>query len=112
MEKEQKESFLKRKNVEISFKRYAIDAMGAMALGLFASLLIGTIIKTIAENVGTAGLMTILSGLTGEELSAKVALLGMKDHICWMLWQIGNYATAVTGVAMAVAIGNALQAPP
>lgn len=35
-----KKSFLQKKNVEISFKRYAIDAMGAMALGLFASLLI------------------------------------------------------------------------
>ena len=52
-----KKSFLQKKNVEISFKRYAIDAMGAMALGLFASLLIGTIIKTLAENVGTTGLM-------------------------------------------------------
>ena len=50
-----KKSFLQKKNVEISFKRYAIDAMGAMALGLFASLLIGTIIKTLAENVGTTG---------------------------------------------------------
>ena len=40
----EKESFLKRKNVIISFKRYGIDAMGSMALGLFASLLIGTII--------------------------------------------------------------------
>ena len=49
-----KKSFLQKKNVEISFKRYAIDAMGAMALGLFASLLIGTIIKTLAEN-GSAG---------------------------------------------------------
>ena len=29
-------------------KWYLIDAMGAMALGLFASLLIGTIIGTIA----------------------------------------------------------------
>ena len=61
MENVKKGSFLKRKNVEISFKRYAIDAMGAMALGLFASLLIGTIIQTIAENVGTAGLMATLS---------------------------------------------------
>ena len=52
MEKEKKQSFLQRKNVEISFKRYAIDAMGAMALGLFASLLIGTIIQTIAEKCG------------------------------------------------------------
>ena len=61
MENVKKGSFLKRKNVEISFKRYAIDAMGAMALGLFASLLIGTIIQTIAENVGTAGLMATRS---------------------------------------------------
>ena len=49
MSETKKESFLKRKNVEISFKRYGIDAMGAMALGLFASLLIGTIFQTIAE---------------------------------------------------------------
>ena len=47
----EKESFLKRKNVIISFKRYGIDAMGSMALGLFASLLIGTIINTIGQNV-------------------------------------------------------------
>ena len=38
--------FLKRKDIEISLKRYGIDALGAMAQGLFASLLIGTILKT------------------------------------------------------------------
>lgn len=32
---EKKESFLQRKNVTISFQRYGIQAMGAMALGLF-----------------------------------------------------------------------------
>lgn len=108
-----KQSFLKRKNVEISFKRYAIDAMGAMALGLFASLLIGTIIKTLAENVGTTGLMAALASVTDTgELAAKVAELSTWNHFCWILWQIGNYATMVTGVAMAVAIGYALDAPP
>lgn len=108
-----KQSFLKRKNVEISFKRYAIDAMGAMALGLFASLLIGTIIKTLAENVGTTGLMAALSSVTDTgELAAKVAGLSTWNHFCWILWQIGNYATMVTGVAMAAAIGYALDAPP
>ena len=40
-------AFLKRKNIEISWKRYGIDALGAMAQGLFCSLLIGTIIKTV-----------------------------------------------------------------
>ena len=108
-----KQSFLKRKNVEISFKRYAIDAMGAMALGLCASLLIGTIIKTLAENVGTTGLMAALSSVTDTgELAAKVAELSTWNHFCWILWQIGNYATMVTGVAMAAAIGYALDAPP
>ena len=108
-----KQSFLKRKNVEISFKRYAIDAMGAMALGLFASLLIGTIIKTLAENVGTTGLMAALASVTDTgELAAKVAGLSTWNHFCWILWQFGNYATMVTGVAMAAAIGYALDAPP
>ncbi len=109
---ETKQSFLKRKNVEISFKRYGIDAMGAMALGLFASLLIGTIIKTLAENICTPGLMVTLNGLQPEELAKQVASLSGYEHMCWMLYQIGGFATAVTGAAMAVAIGNALQAPP
>ena len=34
-------TFFKRKDVVISAHRYGIDAMGAMAQGLFASLLIG-----------------------------------------------------------------------
>ena len=87
--------------------------MGAMALGLFASLLIGTIIKTLAENVGTTGLMAALAAITDTgELAAKVAGLSMLNRFCWILWQIGNYATMVTGVAMAAAIGYALDAPP
>ena len=69
----EKESFLKRKNVIISFKRYGIDAMGSMALGLFASLLIGTIINTIGQNV-----------CPGSFVSEK-------------LLEIGGYATSVTG---------------
>ena len=45
-------AFLKRKNIEISLKRYGIDALGAMAQGLFCSLLIGTIIETVALFTG------------------------------------------------------------
>ena len=44
--------FLKRKNVVFSAKRYGIDALGAMAQGLFCSLLIGTIINTIGQQAG------------------------------------------------------------
>ena len=41
--------FLKRQGIEFSVKRYFIDAMGAMAQGLFCSLLIGTIVKTLGQ---------------------------------------------------------------
>ncbi len=75
--------FLKKKNIEISVKRYLIDAMGAMAQGLFASLLIGTIISTIGSQLGIS-----------------------------VLEQIGGFAKSVSGAAMAVAIGYSLQAPP
>ena len=76
-------AFLKRKNIVFSLKRYGIDALGAMAQGLFCSLLIGTIIKTL-----------------GQQLNAA------------FLTDIGTYAMAVSGPAMAVAIGYALKADP
>ncbi|MDE6915970.1 MAG: PTS sugar transporter subunit IIC [Lachnospiraceae bacterium] len=77
------QQFLRRKDIEISVKRYGIDALGAMAQGLFTSLLIGTILSTIGERAGIALLVTI-----------------------------GGYAKAVTGEAMAVAIGYSLHCPP
>ena len=53
-------AFLKRKNVLFSAKRYGIDAMGAMAQGLFASLLIGTIIKTLGQQLNVQFLICLL----------------------------------------------------
>ena len=76
-------AFLKRKNVEVSARRYGIDALGAMAQGLFASLLIGAILDALGKQLGLEVLITI-----------------------------GGYASAMCGPAMAVAIGYALQAPP
>lgn len=75
--------FLKKKNIVFSWKRYGIDALGAMAQGLFCSLLIGTIIK----------------------------IIGVISHL-QIITDIGSYAMSVAGPAMAVAIGYALQAPP
>lgn len=84
MEKQTKISqFLRRKNIIFSIKRYGIDALGAMAQGLFASLLIGTIISTLGEQLNIA-----------------------------ILIEIGTYAKNATGPAMAVSIGYALQSPP
>ena len=76
-------AFFKKKNVEISAKRYLVDALGAMAQGLFASLLIGTIVSTLGRQLNIEYLTTL-----------------------------GSYASAVAGPAMAVSIGWALQCPP
>ena len=86
--------FLKRKNIEISVKRYLIDALGAMAQGLFCSLLIGTIINTIGAQFGISYLTTPVATVGGIE------------------YTVGGLAVAMSGPAMAVAIGYALQAPP
>ena len=45
-------AWLKKKDIEISVQRYLIEALGAMAQGLFASLLIGTIFSTIGTQLG------------------------------------------------------------
>lgn len=51
--------FLKKKKINISFNTYFITAMGAMAQGLFASLLIGAIIGTIADWTALSALKEI-----------------------------------------------------
>ena len=77
-------AFLRRKNIELSVKRYFIDALGAMALGLFASLLMGTIFDTLAQKLSW--------------------------QWPWLI-QIAGYASAAAGPAIAIAIGYGLQAP-
>lgn len=52
-------NFLKRKDIVITPQRYLIDALGAMAQGLFASLLIGTILNTLGQQLGIELLATI-----------------------------------------------------
>ena len=61
-------AFLKRKNIEISAKRYGIDALGAMAQGLFCSLLIGTIIKTLGQQLSIQYLMAIGYALKADPM--------------------------------------------
>lgn len=86
--------FLKRKDIEFSLKRYGIDALSAMAQGLFCTLLIGTILNTLGSqfNIGF--------------LSDIILTVGTTDYT------IGTFATAMVGPAMAVAIGYALNCPP
>lgn len=76
-------AFLKRKNIVFTLHRYGIEALGAMALGLFASLLVGLIITTIGEKLGIDFLIPI-----------------------------GKEAMAMMGPAIGVAVAFGLKAPP
>jgi uncharacterized membrane protein len=81
----QQTSFFKRKNIEISVQRYLIDAMGAMALGLFSTLIIGLIIKTLGEKLQIGLLL-------------EIGQLAMEGNI--------------VGGAIGVAVAYGLKAPP
>ena len=88
---EQVKGFLKRKNIVISAKRYGIDALGAMAQGLFCSLLIGTILNTI-------GTQFHIGFLTAQVIT-----------INGVGYTIGGLASFMSGSAMA---GGTGQTPP
>ncbi|MDO5562014.1 MAG: PTS sugar transporter subunit IIC [Synergistaceae bacterium] len=75
-------AFLERKGMEFSFKRYFVDALGAMGVGLFASLITGLILKTIGTKAGVP-----------------------------ILVEFGGLASSMVGPAIAVAIAQALRAP-
>ena len=82
MAKSSVKEFLKRKNVNITVQTYLIDALGAMAFGLFASLLIGTIFGTL-----------------GQQFQIEIFNV------------IADYAKSATGAALGIAIAHALKAP-
>jgi len=83
-------AFLKRKDIVFSAKRYGIDALSAMAQGLFCTLLVGTILNTIGKQFNIVFLtQTFAGGYT-----------------------VGGLASAMVGCGIAVAIGNALKCPP
>lgn len=89
--------FLKRKDVVVSGKRYGIDALGAMAQGLFCTLLVGTILNTIGQQFNIDFLNEIIVTVgTGE------GAVG---------YTIGGLASAMVGPGIAVAIGFALNCP-
>lgn len=76
-------TFLAARNIEFSLRRYGIDALNAMALGLFGSLIIGLILKTIG---------------------------GWTDSV-WLI-EAGAHAQAAMGAAIGTAVAHALKAPP
>ncbi|MGM9618696.1 MAG: PTS transporter subunit IIC [Oscillospiraceae bacterium] len=94
---EKLKAFFKRKDVVISGKRYGIDAMSAMAQGLFCTLLVGTILNTLGTQFHIGF------------LTDAVATIGKGDAA--VVYRVGDLATAMVGPAMAAAIGYALKAP-
>ena len=91
-------TFLRRKDIVFSAKRYFIDAMGAMAQGLFCTLLVGTILNTIGQQFHVGF------------LNAVIVTLGVGDGA--VHYTIGGLCSAMVGPGMAVAIAGALKAPP
>ena len=89
--------FLKRKDIVCSMQRYGIDALGAMAQGLFCTLLVGTILNTIGQQFHIGFLNAVIVTLGSGEGSLS--------------YTIGGLASAMVGPGIAVAIGSALHAP-
>lgn len=86
---------IKMDKVKKYLRRYFIDAMGAMALGLFASLLIGTIFGTIGKYINGSGVENQLPATVADIFNT-----------------IAVYAKAATGMAIGVAISYKLGASP
>ena len=75
--------FLAKKDIVFSLKRYGVEAMGAMTLGLFASLVMGVILREIGMRIG----------------------IGFMEDM-------GNWAFGATGYAIGIATAFGLKAPP
>ncbi|WP_077302819.1 PTS transporter subunit IIC [Virgibacillus pantothenticus] len=86
------QQFLQRKGIHVTGKVYFITALSYMALGLFASLIIGLIIKTVGEQV-----VSIFS-----------------PSLAQIFMEMGSFAmdTKIMGGAIGVAIAYGLKAPP
>ena len=83
--------FFKRKDIEISVKRYLQDAMSAMALGLFATLLMGTIL---------------------DVLGAQTAVLFGDNAVSAFRGEVGGIAKGLMGAGIGVAVAHGLKSPP
>ncbi|KMK77804.1 PTS transporter subunit IIC [Alkalihalobacillus pseudalcaliphilus] len=81
---------LHKKGIQLSFKTYFIDAMSFMALGLFASLIIGLIIQTAAD---------------------QLMLVFEQNRLLTDLQELGQLTMSLMGPAIGVAVAYSLKAP-
>ena len=91
-------AFLKRKDIILTPKRYGIDALGAMAQGLFCTLLVGTILNTLGKQFHIGFLNEIIVTMGKGEGAVG--------------YTVGGLASAMVGPGIAIAIGFALNWPP
>ena len=90
-------TFLRKKDIIFSGKRYGLDALGAMAQGLFCTLLVGTILNTIGQQFDIGF------------LNQTIVTIGQGEGA--MHYTVGGLASAMVGPGIAMAIGSALHAP-
>ncbi|WP_227936558.1 PTS transporter subunit IIC [Alkalihalobacillus deserti] len=81
--------FLNKKGIELSWRTYFITALSHMALGLFATLIIGLILRTIGEQIFSLGI----------------------ENIGVWLQEVGGLAMSLMGPAIGVAVAYGLKAP-
>ena len=90
--------FLQRKNITFSLQRYGIDALGAMAQGLFCTLLVGTILNTLGQQFSIGF------------LNETIVTIGSGEGA--VHYTLGGLASAMVGPGIAVSIDLALACPP
>lgn len=83
-------TFLKKKGIDLTWRTYFITALSHMALGLFASLIIGLIVRTLGEQI--------------------VFHTGFETIGIW-LQEVGSLAMSLMGPAIGVAVAYGLKAP-
>ena len=97
----------------MTWKAYFVDALGAMALGLFASLLIGTIFQTLGDKTGIEAFETIAKyakAATGAAIAVAIAYkLGCEGLVLFSAIAVGIAGNELGGpmgayVAVIVAI--------
>ena len=91
-------AFLKKKDINIDFQTYGITALGAMAQGLFCTLLVGTILNTIGSQFHIDFLNQPIISITSGDIAIP--------------YTIGGLCSLMVGPGIAVAIGASLKCPP
>ena len=87
-------AFLKRKDIEISLRRYGIDALAAMAKGLFCTLLVGTILDTLGTQLHIGFLNAVICTIgSGEDTKISYTEDG---NVLKTAWEAKEAITVIT----------------